>query len=47
MITSSDENNAALRVLAMGLSKSYGGLPALPGVMPELDAVARDPTCAT
>ena len=27
----------------MGLSKSYGGLPALPGVMPELDAVARDP----
>jgi len=32
-----------LRVLAMGLSKSYGGLPALPGVMPELDAVAHDP----
>ena len=43
MTTSSDENKAALRVLAMGLSKSYGGLPALPGVMPELDAVARDP----
>ena len=33
-----------LRVLAMGLSKSYGGLPALPGVQPELDAVAHDPS---
>jgi CHAT domain-containing protein len=32
-----------LRVLAMGLTKSYGGLPALPGVMPELEAVVRDP----
>ena len=31
-------------VLAMGLSKSYGGLPALPGVMPELDAVVHDPS---
>lgn len=30
-------------VLAMGLSKSYGGLPALPGVLPELDSVVRDP----
>jgi CHAT domain-containing protein len=30
-------------VLAMGLSKSYGGLPPLPGVMPELDAVVHDP----
>jgi CHAT domain-containing protein/Tfp pilus assembly protein PilF len=29
--------------LAMGLSKSYGGLPALPGVMPELDAIVHDP----
>jgi CHAT domain-containing protein len=28
--------------LAMGLSKSYGGLPALPGVMPELNAVVHD-----
>ena len=28
----------------MGLSKSYGGLPALPGVMPELDAVVHDPS---
>jgi CHAT domain-containing protein len=35
--------SAGLRVLAMGLSKSYGGLPALPGVMPELDAVVHDP----
>lgn len=43
MTTSSDENKAVLRVLAMGLSRSYGGLPALPGVMPELDAVAHDP----
>jgi len=34
---------AGLRVLAMGLSKSYGGLPALPGVMSELDSVVRDP----
>jgi CHAT domain-containing protein len=32
-----------LNVLAMGLSKSYGGLPALPGVMPELEAVVHDP----
>jgi CHAT domain-containing protein len=30
-------------VLAMGLSKSYGGLPPLPGVMPELNAVVHDP----
>jgi CHAT domain-containing protein len=30
----------------MGLSKSFGGLPALPGVMPELDAVAHDPAVA-
>lgn len=29
--------------LAMGLTRSYGGLPALPGVMPELDAVVHDP----
>jgi CHAT domain-containing protein len=28
----------------MGLSKSYGGLPALPGVMPELESVVRDPS---
>jgi CHAT domain-containing protein len=37
-------NTAALRVLAMGLSKSYGGLPPLPGVMPELESVVHDPT---
>lgn len=30
--------------LALGLSKSYGGLPALPGVMPELEAVVHDPS---
>ncbi|MGA2673310.1 MAG: tetratricopeptide repeat protein [Terracidiphilus sp.] len=36
-------NGSAPSVLAMGLSKSYGGLPALPGVMPELDAVVHDP----
>jgi CHAT domain-containing protein len=34
---------ASLRVLAMGLSKSYGGLPALPGVLPELESVVHDP----
>jgi CHAT domain-containing protein len=33
-----------LRVLAAGLSKSYGGLPALPGVLPELEAVVHDPS---
>jgi CHAT domain-containing protein/tetratricopeptide (TPR) repeat protein len=38
-----DVNRTHLRVLAMGLSKSYGGLPALPGVIPELDAVVHDP----
>jgi CHAT domain-containing protein len=36
-------DDAPPRVLAMGLSKSYGGLPALPGVMPELEAVVHDP----
>jgi CHAT domain-containing protein/Tfp pilus assembly protein PilF len=41
---SSANANGGLRVLAMGLSKSYGGLPALPGVQPELDAVAHDPS---
>jgi CHAT domain-containing protein/tetratricopeptide (TPR) repeat protein len=39
-----DANKTTLRVLAVGLSKSYGGLPALPGVIPELDAVVRDPS---
>ncbi len=43
-MTTPDANKAALRVLAMGLSKSYGGLPALPGVIPELDSVVHDPS---
>jgi CHAT domain-containing protein/Tfp pilus assembly protein PilF len=43
MISSSAQPAAKLNVLAMGLSKSYGGLPALPGVLPELDAVVHDP----
>src|SRR6202034_2810582 len=43
-MTAPDANKSALRVLAMGLSKSYGGLPALPGVIPELDAVVHDPS---
>ena len=34
----------APKALAMGLSKSYDGMPALPGVIPELDSVARDPS---
>ncbi len=38
------QNGNPPTVLAMGLSKSYGGLPALPGVMPELDAVVHDPS---
>jgi CHAT domain-containing protein len=42
-MTSSGADRPDLRVLAMGLSRSYGGLPALPGVMPELEAVAHDP----
>lgn len=43
MAPTSSASSAGLRVLAMGLSKSYGGLPALPGVLPELDAVVHDP----
>jgi CHAT domain-containing protein len=43
MIESPLLNPAGPRVLAMGLSRSYGGLPPLPGVMPELNAVVRDP----
>ncbi|MFZ2024126.1 MAG: CHAT domain-containing protein [Terracidiphilus sp.] len=35
---------SAPSVLAMGLSISYGGLPALPGVLPELESIVRDPT---
>jgi CHAT domain-containing protein/Tfp pilus assembly protein PilF len=41
---SSDAGKSSIHVLAMGLSKSYGGLPALPGVLRELDAVAHDPS---
>jgi CHAT domain-containing protein len=43
MVESPLINGSAPSVLAMGLSKSYGGLPALPGVMLELDAVVHDP----
>jgi CHAT domain-containing protein len=43
MGTSADPAGVKLRALAMGLSKSYGGLPALPGVLPELESVVRDP----
>jgi CHAT domain-containing protein len=43
MTASADPSAARLRVLAMGLSKSFGGLPALPGVMTELQSVVRDP----
>ena len=35
--------NLRITRVAMGLYKSYGGLPALPGVMPELEAVVHDP----
>ena len=43
MTVPADAKTANLRVLAMGLSKSYGGLPALPGVIPELESVVHDP----
>lgn len=43
MTTSSGASAARLQVLALGLSKSYGGLPPLPGVLPELDSVVHDP----
>lgn len=43
LTASPNAKSVGLRVLAMGLSKSYGGLPALPGVMPELEAVVHDP----
>jgi CHAT domain-containing protein len=36
-------NGSVPSVLAMGLSKSYGGLPALPGVLPELESIVHDP----
>jgi len=43
MAASPAANATGMQVLAMGLSKSYGGLPALPGVLPELDSVVHDP----
>jgi CHAT domain-containing protein/Tfp pilus assembly protein PilF len=43
MKSTAQESTAALRALAMGLSKSFGGLAPLPGVLPELDAVVHDP----
>ena len=41
---SSLANGQAPHALALGLSKSYGGMPALPGVLPELDSVVHDPS---
>lgn len=38
------QSGTAPSALAMGLSKSYNGLPALPGVIPELDSVVHDPS---
>ena len=46
MSDAADAGNANLHMLAMGLSRSYGGLPALPGVMPELESVVHDPAVA-
>jgi CHAT domain-containing protein/tetratricopeptide (TPR) repeat protein len=43
MAISPDANGPKPRGLAMGLTKSYGGLAALPGVLPELEAVVLDP----
>ncbi len=40
------DSGTAPSALAMGLSKSYAGLPALPGVIPELDSVVHDPADA-
>ena len=38
-----DANGAPPHVLAMGLSKSFGGLAPLSGVLPELESVVHDP----
>jgi CHAT domain-containing protein len=43
MTTPAGANDGGMHALAMGLSKSYGGLPALPGVLPELESVVHDP----
>lgn len=43
-LTDSPPANASMpSVLAMGLSRSYSGLPALPGVLPELESIVHDP----
>ncbi len=44
MAAASKNSAGGMRVLAMGLSKSFGGLPALPGVMLELQSVVHDPS---
>jgi CHAT domain-containing protein len=46
MSDAADAGNANLHMLAMGLSRSYGGLPALPSVVPELESVVRDAAVA-
>lgn len=46
MTAAADAAGTVPHVLAMGLSRSYGGLPALPGVLPELEAVVSDPAVA-
>ena len=38
------QNGDPPKALAMGLSRSYDWMPALPGVIPELDSVAHDPS---
>ncbi len=38
------QNGDQPSALAMGLSRSYDGMPALPGVIPELDSVVHDPS---
>jgi CHAT domain-containing protein len=43
LVNSASAAGSAPSVLAMGLSKTYGGLPPLPGVMPELNSVVHDP----
>jgi CHAT domain-containing protein/tetratricopeptide (TPR) repeat protein len=42
-MSSNSDGGSALSALAMGLSRSYRGLPALPGVTPELNAIVHDP----
>ena len=43
MTDASGAKITSLSVLAMGLSRSYGGLPPLPGVLSELNSVVHDP----